>query len=117
MYSSLILLFQLLFTLVAISETISPKKMFKSDRSIIFKETLLDASIKNKFGFQEKDILPLFNKYQSKRLILINFVSFLTYVLQLPTLLYLRRLRKNNTICNLNNRYSWGKTTSPKYKS
>ncbi len=76
----------------------------RRDRSIIFKETLLDASIKNKLGFQEKDILPLFNKYQSKRQILINFVNFLTYVLQLPTFLYLRRLRKNNTICNLKNR-------------
>ncbi|HEY9768169.1 MAG TPA: hypothetical protein V6C71_06610 [Coleofasciculaceae cyanobacterium] len=76
----------------------------RRDRSIIFQETLLDASIKNKFGFQEKDILPLFNKYQSKRQILINFVSFLTYVLQLPTLLYLRLFKKNNTIGNLNNR-------------
>ncbi len=80
----------------------SPKGLAsRRDRSIIFKETLLDASSRNKFGFQEKDILPLFNKYQSKRQILINFVSFLTYVLQMPTLFYLRRLRQSNTI-NIN---------------
>lgn len=77
--------------------------MLKSDRSIIFKETLLDASIKNKFGFQERDILPLFNKYHSKRQILINLVSFLTYILQLPTRLYLRRLQYKNFIFKKSN--------------
>ena len=66
----------------------------RRDRSIIFKETLLDAALKNEFGFQERDILPLFAKYQSKRQILIDLISFLTYIVQLPTRLYLCRLRK-----------------------
>ena len=72
--------------------------MFKRDRSILFKKTLLDASIKNEFGFQEQDILPLFLKYQSKRQIIINIVSFMTYVVQLPTQFYLRRLQRGNTV-------------------
>ena len=68
--------------------------MFKSDRSIIFRETLLEASYKNKLGFQERDVLPLFIKYQSKRQIFIDILSFMTYVLHLPTQFYLRRWRK-----------------------
>ncbi|MGF1590716.1 MAG: hypothetical protein ACFCU7_16030 [Pleurocapsa sp.] len=98
-------------------------RIARRDRSMIFKETLLDASSKNKFGFQEKDILPLFEKYQSKRQILINFVSFLTYVLQMPTLFYLRRLNRSNTIYDPNSRYYWRKTlgnssqNNPEYKS
>ena len=87
--------------------------MFKSlkerDRSIVFKETLLDAAIKNEFGFQERDILPLFVKYQSKRQIIIDIFSFLTYVVQLPTQFYLRRLRNNNFVLK-KNRHHWFKT-------
>ncbi len=89
--------------------------MFKCDRSIIFKETLLDASIKNEFGFQERDILPLFLKYQSKRQILINIVSFMTYVVQLPTQFYLRRLQRSNTVYQPRTRFNWFKVGS-KYK-
>ena len=63
------------------------QKMFKKDKSIIFKD-LLNASIKNEFGFQEQDILPLFIKYQSKRQLLINTSNFLSYVLQLGTHFY-----------------------------
>jgi hypothetical protein len=70
----------------------------RRDRSIIFKQTLLDAAISNEFGFKEQDILPLFVKYQSKRQILIDIFSFLTYVVQLPTQFYLRRLRNSNFI-------------------
>ena len=77
----------------------------RCDRSIIFKETLLDAAISNEFGFKEPDILPLFVKYQSKRQILINIFSFLTYVVQLPTRFYLRRLQNSNFVSN-NNRNS-----------
>lgn len=85
--------------------------MFKSDRSTIFKQTLLDAAVKNQFSFQEKDILPLFLKYQSKRQILLDVFSFLTYVLRLPTLFYLRRLRNSNFMPQKNRAY-WFKTTS-----
>ena len=67
------------------------------DRSIIFRETL-DASINQEFGFQEKDILPLFVKYQSKRQILISIFSFFTYILQLPTQFHLRRLQNSKFI-------------------
>ena len=70
--------------------------MFERDRSIIFKETLSNALAKNEFGFQEQDISPLFIKYQNKRRILIDFFSFLTYVLKLPTQVYLRHLRTKN---------------------
>ena len=70
----------------------------RGDRSIIFKDVLLNASVENEFGFQEKDILPLFVKYQSKRQLIIDVVSFLTYVLQLPTHFYLRRLQRNKLI-------------------
>ena len=90
--------------------------MFNSDRSILFKETLLDAAIKNEFGFKEQDILPLFTKYQSKRQILVDILSFLTYVVQLPTRFYLRRLRnsnfvlKNNRGCDPRRRHRWFKT-------
>lgn len=70
------------------------------DRSTIFKQVLLDASIENKFGFQERDILPLFVKYHTKRQIIIDFFSFSTYVLQLPTKFYLRRLQKNKLVLN-----------------
>ena len=73
--------------------------MFNSDRSTIFKQVLLDASIENKFGFQEQDILPLFVKYHSKRQIIIDLLSFSTYVLQLPTKFYLRRLQKKQ-VCS-----------------
>ena len=83
--------------------------MFKSDRSITFKETLLDAAIKNEFGFKEQDILPLFAKYQSKRQILIDLLSFSTHVVQLPTRFYLRRLQNSNFIPK-NNRDRWFKT-------
>lgn len=85
--------------------------MFKSDLSTVFRQTLLDASVNNQFGFQEKDILPLFLKYQSKRQILIDVFSFLTYVLKLPTLFYLRRLRNSNLMPQKNRAY-WFKTTS-----
>ncbi|WP_319419380.1 hypothetical protein [Pleurocapsa sp. FMAR1] len=88
--------------------------MLKSDRSIIFKETLLHASIKNEFGFQEQDILPLFLKYQSKRQTLINVVSFMTYVVQLPTQFYLRRLQRSNTVYQPKNRFNWFKIGSNK---
>lgn len=74
--------------------------MFNSDRSTIFKQVLLDASVENKFGFQEQDILPLFVKYHSKRQIIIDLLSFSTYVLQLPTKFYLRRLQKNKFVHN-----------------
>ncbi len=83
--------------------------MFKRDRSILFKETLLDASLKNEFGFQEQDILPLFLKYQSKRQILINIVSFMTYVVQLATQFYLRRLQRGNTVYQPGTRFNWFK--------
>ena len=83
--------------------------MFKSDRSSIFKETLLDAAINNEFGFKEPDILPLFVKYQSKRQILVDILSFLTYVFRLPTRLYLRRLQNSNFVLK-NNRDRWFKT-------
>ena len=68
------------------------------DRSIIFRETLLDALQKNRLNFQESDILPLFLKYRRNRQILIDLVSFLTYVLRLPTQLYLRRLRNSKFV-------------------
>ena len=88
----------------------SPKRIaVDRDRSIAFKETLLDAAIKNEFGFKEQDILPLFVKYQSKRQILIDLFSFLTYVVQLPTRFYLRRLRNSNFVLK-NNRARWFKT-------
>ena len=77
------------------------------DRSIIFRETL-DASINKEFGFQEKDILPLFLKYQSKRQILIDTFSFFTYILQLPTQLHLRRLQNSNFMPKKRDR--WFKT-------
>ena len=91
--------------------------MFKSpkgfasrrDRSIVFKETLVDAAINNEFGFKEQDILPLFLKYQSKRQILIDIFSFLTYVVQLPTRFYLQRLRNRNLVLK-KNRDRWFKT-------
>ena len=83
--------------------------MFKSDRSIIFKETLLDAAIKNECSFKEQDVLPLFVKYQSKRQFLIDILSFLTYVVQLPTRFYLWRLRDSNFVLK-NNRDRWFKT-------
>lgn len=98
--------------------------MFKSDRSTIFKEVLLDASIENRFGFQERDILPLFVKYHSKRQIIIDLFSFLTYVVQLPTKFYLRRLQKNkfalsrgqNPFATIKTRVKRSKMR-PKYKS
>lgn len=70
----------------------------RGDRSTIFKEVLLHTLTENNFGFQEKDILPLFTKYQSKRQIIIDLVSFFTYVLQLPTYFYLRRLQRKKLI-------------------
>ena len=94
------------------------------DRSIIFKQVLLDASIKNKFGFQEQDILPLFVKYHSKRQFIIDLLSFSTYVLQLPTKFYLRRLQKNQVVLDRGkNSFTILKTWNnkfnirPKYKS
>ena len=88
----------------------SPKRIaLRGERSITFKETLLDAAIKNEFGFKEQDILPLFVKYQSKRQILIDLFSFLTYVVQLPTRFYLRRLQNSNFVLK-NNRARWFKT-------
>ena len=88
----------------------SPKGLvLHRDRSIIFKETLLDAAMKNKFGFKEQDILPLFAKYQSKRQILIDILSFLTYVVQLPTQFYLRR-SQNSSFVPKENRARWFKT-------
>ena len=72
--------------------------MFERDRSIIFKEILSNASIKNELGFKEQDILPLFVKYQNKRQVLIDLFSFLTYVLKLPTQVYLRRLQRKNKL-------------------
>ena len=96
------------------------------DRSTIFKNTLLDAALKNELGFKEQDILPLFLKYQSNRQIIIDFVSFLTakggqaqalpsqgrerltYVLQLPARFYLRRLRKDKFVLNpFQSRFDW----------
>ena len=68
------------------------------DRSIIFKETLLDALQKNQPNFQESDILPLFLKYRRNRQILIDMAGFLTYVLRLPTQIYLRRLRNSKFV-------------------
>ena len=86
------------------------------DRSIIFKETLLDAAIKNELGFKEQDILPLFLKYQSKRQILIDIVSFLTYVVRLPMRFQLRRLRKDKYVLDRSSsRFDWFRTSS-KYK-
>ena len=70
--------------------------MFEHDRSLVYQEILLDALANNKFGFQKQDVLPLFVKYQTKRQILIDIFSFFTYVLQFPTLFYLRRLQKSN---------------------
>ena len=94
------------------------------DRSTIFKQVLLDASIENKFGFQEQDILPLFVKYHSKRQIIIDLFSFSTYVLQLPTKFYLRRLQKKQVVLNRGkNPFTILKTWKnkfnirPKYKS
>ena len=78
------------------------------DRSIIFKETLLDATTKNEFGFKEQDILPLFLKYQSKRQILIDMISFLTYVVRLPMRFHLRRLRRDKFILKSSrSRFDW----------
>ena len=86
------------------------------DRSILFKEILLDASIKNEFGFKEQDILPLFLKYQSKRQVLIDILSFFTYIFQLPTLFYLRRFHKNKYILERSpSHFDWF-TTSSKHK-
>ena len=86
--------------------------MFESlkscDRSIVFKETLLDAALKNELGFKEPDILPLFVKYQSKRQLIVDILSFLTYVVQLPTQFYLRRSRNSNFVPK--NRDRWFKT-------
>lgn len=75
-----------------------------NDRSIIFKETL-DTSINQEFGFQEKDILPLFMKYQSKRQILISIFSFFTYILQLPAQFHLRRLQNSKFILSKSDRW------------
>ena len=78
------------------------------DRSIIFKETLLDAALRNEFGFKEQDILPLFVKYQSKRQILIDIISFLTYVVRLPMRFQLRRLRKDKYVLKPSqSRFDW----------
>ena len=94
----------------------SKKVALDRDRSITFKETLLDAAINNEFGFKEQDVLPLFVKYQSKRQIIIDLLSFLTYVVQLPTRLYLRRLRNSNFVlqnnrgCEASRRHRWFKT-------
>ena len=83
------------------------------DRSIIFKKTLLDAALKNEFGFKEQDVLPLFLKYQSKRQIAIDIISFLTFVAQLPTRFYLRRLRKRKFVLNPSqSRFDWFTTSS-----
>lgn len=82
----------------------------RSDRSNIFKETLLDAAINNEFGFKEEDILPLFAKYQSKRQIIIDILSFSTYVVQLPTQFHLRRSRNSNFVPR--NRDRWFKANS-----
>ena len=80
----------------------------RCDRSIIFKETLLDAALKNEFGFKEQDILPLFVKYQSKRQILIDIISFLTYIVQLPMRFQLRRLRKDKYVLKPSqSRFDW----------
>lgn len=85
------------------------------DRSIIFKEILLDAALENEFGFKEQDVLPLFVKYQSKRQILIDLISFLTYVVQLPTRLYLRRMRKSKFVLDRSRgRFDWFTTSSSK---
>ena len=82
------------------------------DRSIVFQETLLDALQKNPLNFQESDILPLFLKYRRNRQILIDLVSFLTYVLRLPTQIYLRRLRNSKFVPkDLGDRALWFKAT------
>ena len=83
--------------------------MFNQDRSVVFKEILLDASFKNPFGFQERDLIPLFNKYQRNRQFLINIISFCTYVLQLPTLPFLRRRRDSNFMLS-DRKFKWFKT-------
>ena len=87
----------------------------RQDSSIVFKETLLNAALKNEFGFKEQDILPLFVKYQSKRQILIDLISFMTYVVRLPTKFYLRSMRKNKFILNRSqSRFDWFTTTANK---
>lgn len=84
--------------------------MFKSDRSIIFKN-VLDSSLKNQFDFQERDILPLFLKYQRKRRILIDLVTFLAHVLQLPTRIYWQWLKNSNFgLKNFSDRHFWFKS-------
>lgn len=83
--------------------------MFNRDSSIIFKEILLDASAQNPLGFQEGDFQPLFNKYQRNRQILINIISFCTYVLQLPTLFFLRRRRHSSFALSVR-KFKWFRT-------
>ena len=89
-----------------------PHSASHRDRSIVFRETLLDALQKNQFSFQESDILPLFLKYQRNRQLLIDLVSFLTYVLRSPTQIYLRRLRNSQFVPkDLGDRAIWFKAT------
>ncbi|MBE9048379.1 hypothetical protein IQ255_29000 [Pleurocapsales cyanobacterium LEGE 10410] len=85
--------------------------MFKCDRSTVFRQTLLDASIKNPLGFRERDLIPLFDKYQRNRQIAIDVLSFLTYVLKLPTLPFLRHWRHSN-FALLNRKDKWFRTLS-----
>ena len=83
------------------------------DFSSVFKEILLDASVKNEFGFKERDILPLFLKYQNKRQFISNILSFFTYVFQLPTLFYLQQFRKDKySLCSSSSRFDWFTTNS-----
>ena len=83
--------------------------MFNQDRSVVFKEILLDASARNPLSFKERDLVPLFDKYQRNRQFLINLISFCTYVLQLPTLPFLRRKRDSNFML-LDRKFKWFKT-------
>ena len=95
--------------------SVKPTLTADRDRSTIFKEILLDAALKNEFGFKEQDILPLFIKYQSKRQILIDLISFLTYVVQLPTRFYLRRAHKSKfALERSNSHFDWFTTSSSK---
>ena len=72
------------------------KIMLKTDRSLIYRNTLLHAIRQNKLGFQEKDILPLFIKYKKRQQTIVYALSFLAYIWRLPNFGYLYCARKSN---------------------
>ncbi|WP_036483452.1 hypothetical protein [Myxosarcina sp. GI1] len=58
--------------------------MLKDDKVLQLKEILLNGSIKSNLGFEEADILPLFDKYLCKKKIALNLLSLFRYIATLP---------------------------------